>query len=388
MDSMKRVAAGLETLLGRRLDPVLGRRVGLVTNQSAVKSDLTSTLDALLAAGVTITALFAPEHGVTGQATDGARIESTTDHRTGLPVYSLYGDTRKPTADMLGGIDLMVFDIQDIGARFYTYLYTMAYAMEACGEAGKEFVVLDRPNPLGGVGMEGPVLEQKFASFAGLYPVPARYGMTIGEFARMVNSEFGAGVKLTVVPLSGWKRDMWFDQTGLAWVPTSPAMPALETAVVYPGACLTEGTNISEGRGTALPFQMGGAPWIDGYELAGKLNRAGLPGVRFRPVSFIPAASKYAGDECSGIQWHVMDRRVFLPVLTGVKVIETIRNLRPDEFEFRKPGADGRYFFDLLSGTDQLRLGLESGRTTEDIASDWAEGIEKFRSIRERYLIY
>jgi len=385
---MKCVATGIETLIGRRLGLVLGQRIGLVTNQNAVKRDLTSTLDAFLSAGVKITALFAPEHGIAGRATDGVRIESTIDHRTGLPVYSLYGDTRKPTAEMLDEIDLMVFDIQDIGVRFYTYLYTMAYAMEACCEAGKGFIVLDRPNPLGGDSVEGPVLEQKFASFVGLYPVPVRYGMTIGEFARMINSEPRIDVKLTVVPLSGWNRNMWFDQTGLPWIPTSPAMPSLETAIVYPGACFIEGTDISEGRGTALPFQVTGAPWIDGYELAGKLNRVDLPGIRFRPVSFIPTASKYAGDECSGIQWHVMDREAFLPVLTGLKVIEAIRNLWPEEFEFRKPGIDGRYFFDLLSGTDKLRMGLESGRTAEDIASDWTEGIEKFHSTREKYLMY
>lgn len=385
---MKRVKTGLETLLDRKPDLISSSKVGLITNQSAVTPDLTPAFDALLEAGVSVTALFAPEHGTTGQAADGEHIESFVDEQANIPIYSLYGVSKKPAPEMLADVDMLLFDIQDVGARFYTFLYTMAYAMEASAEAGKPFFVLDRPDPIGGVSVEGPVLNPQFSSFVGLYPVPVRFGMTIGEFARMINSEFGIGAELTVVPLSGWKREMWFDRTGLVWVPPSPAMPTLEAAAVYPGACLLEGTNVSEGRGASLPFQTTGAPWIVGGMLADELNRAKLPGIYFNPMRFTPTSSKYAGQECSGVQWQVTGREEFLPVMTGVKVVEIIHKLWPEKFAFREPGPDGRYFFDLLAGTDRLRLDIESGRSAEEIAAGWDGGIREFRAIRERYLLY
>ncbi|MEN6520478.1 MAG: DUF1343 domain-containing protein [Armatimonadota bacterium] len=385
---MAHVKTGIEILLDQRSSPVFKWRIGLITNRSAVTTDLTPSFDALLKAGVKVTALFAPEHGFTGQAADGERIESFIDEKTGIPVYSLYGTTKKPATEMLAGVDMLLFDIQDVGARFYTFLYTMAYAMEASAEAGKPFVVLDRPNPIGGISIEEPMLSPEFSSFVGFYPVPIRYGMTIGEFARMINREFGIGAELTAVPLSGWKREMWFDETGLPWVPPSPAIPTLETAAVYPGACLLEGTNVSEGRSTEMPFQTTGAPWIDSAKLADELNLAKLPGIRFDPVNFTPSSSKYAGFECSGVSWKVTDRDKFLPVMTGVKVIEIIHRLWPEEFEFRKPGPDGRYFFDLLAGTDRLRQDLESGRSAEEIAAGWKDGILEFCKVRRSYLLY
>ncbi|MEN6371230.1 MAG: DUF1343 domain-containing protein [Armatimonadota bacterium] len=385
---MAYVKTGIEILLDRRSGPVFDGKTGLITNRSAVTSDLTPSFDALLEAGVNITSLFAPEHGITGQAADGEHIASFVDEKTGIPVYSLYGTSKKPAPKMLAGVDVLLFDIQDVGARFYTFLYTMAYAMEASAGAGKPFIVLDRPNPIGGMSIEGPVLDPEFSSFVGLYPVPVRYGMTIGEFAGMINKEFGIGAELTVVPLSGWKREMWFNETGLPWVPPSPAMPSLEAAEVYPGACLLEGTNVSEGRGTAMPFQTTGAPWIDGSKLADELNQANLPGIHFNPANFTPLSSKYTGQECSGVFWQVTDRDKFLPVMTGVKVIEAIRRLQPKEFEFRKTGADGRCFFDLLAGTDRLRLDIESGRSAEEIAAGWEDGIREFCAVRRRCLLY
>jgi uncharacterized protein YbbC (DUF1343 family) len=385
---MKKVQTGLDVLLKEDLHIVKDRKIGFVTNHSAVTSDLTPAVDALIATGVGITTLFGPEHGVRGEFADGEEISSSTDPRTGLVTFSLYGAQKKPTPEMLSNVDLLLFDIQDVGSRFYTYLYTMTYAMQACAENGKQFIVLDRPNPIGGIAVEGPVLDRRFSSFVGLYPIPIRYGMTIGELARLFNAEFDINAELMVIPLRGWKREMWFEDTGLPWIPTSPAMPTIDTALVYPGACLLEGTNISEGRGTTQPFLTLGAPWIDGLVLAKELNSAGLSGVHFRPTHFIPSASKYNGLSCSGVALHVTERDDFLPVLTGVKIIETIRRLWPEDFTFREPGQDGRSFFDLLAGTDRIRLGLEADVSSDELAAEWTEDVSKFMSLRSGYLLY
>lgn len=385
---MDKVQPGLEVLLQRKINLVAGLNIGFITNHSSVTANLTSAVDTLIESGVKISAIFAPEHGVRGELADGQEFSESIDPRTGIPIFSLYGKTKKPTPEMLKDLDLLLFDIQDVGARFYTFLYTMALAIEACAEHNKRFVVLDRPNPLGGISVEGPVLEPQFSSFVGMYPIPIRYGLTIGETARLFNHEFGIDADLEVVPLDGWRREMWFDQTGLPWIPPSPAMPSLETAVVYPGTCLIEGTNISEGRGTSLPFQITGAPWINGRTLADKLNQAGLPGVRFRPTHFTPNASKYLNEQCEGIQIHVIDRNSFLPVLTGVKIIEVIQQLWPERFEFRQPDQNGRFFFDLLAGTDRIRLGIQAGMSAEEISSNWEPQINRFISKKEPYLLY
>ncbi|MBI2843110.1 MAG: DUF1343 domain-containing protein [Armatimonadetes bacterium] len=385
---MQRVRPGVETLINKSLSLVIKSRIGLITNQSAVTSRQTHTADELLAAEVQITALFGPEHGILGTAPDGVDVPHSTDESSGIRVFSLYGETRRPAPEMISDLDAIVFDIQDVGSRFYTFLYTMALSMQACTEHGKRFIILDRPNPIGGEMVEGPILDTRFASFVGLYPIPVRYGMTVGELAAMFNREFGIGSDLRIVPLSGWRRSMWFDQTGLKWIPPSPAMRSLETAIVYPGMCLLEGTNVSEGRGTAAPFQTFGAPWIDAERLSDELNHAGLPGVRFLPVQFVPNSSKYAGLACSGERIEISDRERFLPVLTGVKVMETLHRLWPNAFKFSGPQAGGRNFFDLLAGTDHLRLAVEAGQSADEIASSWKKGVESFTSLREKYLLY
>ena len=365
-----------------------GQKVGFVTNQTAVTYDSIPAVDALLHAKVNIISLFTPEHGIRGEALNGEKVASSTDSRTGLPIHSLYGQTKKPTPKMLQDLDLLLFDIQDAGARFYTFLSTMAYLMQACAENRKPFILLDRPNPLGGTAVEGPMLDNRFSSFVGLYPIPIRYGMTIGELALYINSEFGIDADLKVINMRGWRRNMWFDETGLAWIPPSPAMPTLDTAIVYPGTCLLEGTNLSEGRGTTSPFEFAGAPWVDGPAFSEALNHAKLPGVYFDIAEFTPTHSKYAGEICSGVRVRVADRERFLPVLTGIKITELAHRLWPGEMSFCEAVEDGRSFFDLLAGTDRIRLQILNGKTAEGIADGWSEEIQRFKINAARNFLY
>ena len=379
--------------------------MGLITNPTGVTPQLEAAAEALLRRGVKVTALFAPEHGLHASAPDAAAVASGRDRRTGLPVYSLYGETLRPTPQMLREVDALLFDMQDVGARFYTYIWTMSYAMEAAATVGLPFIVLDRPNPIGGQIVEGPLLEPAFASFVGRAAIPLRHGLTVGELARLFNKgtlieEDGSpvrpyhlrtpiGAELTVVPMEGWRREMWYDDTGLPWVPPSPAMPTLDAATLYPGTCLLEGTNLSEGRGTALPFQQIGAPWVDGYALADALNALDLSGVRFRAVRFRPTANKWAGQECEGVQLHVMDRQVLRPVTVGLHLIAAVRALHPDRFAWRKPGAgEARYHFDLLMGTDKVRRQLEAGVAVETIVADWEPERADFKDRRQAHLLY
>lgn len=385
---MATLITGLENLLNSQHQALMGHRIGLITNQSGVTADLVPSAIAIQATGLNITTLFSPEHGYGGTVADGKEIDNSTDSATGLPVCSLYGDNRKPTTEMLSNVDTILFDIQDVGCRFYTYLSTMALSMQACAANGKNFVVLDRPNPIGGIEVEGPVLNPRFASFVGMYPIPIRYGMTIGEVARLLNTEFGINAHLEVIPLINWKREMWFEDTGLPWIAPSPAMPTVDTTAVYPGTCLLEGTNVSEGRGTAAPFLTFGAPWIVADDLAHILNSTGLPGVLFTATEFIPTASKYSGEHCNGIAITITDRTIFSPVITGVKIVEIVRRMYPADFAFRGPEPESKHFFDLLAGTDQIRLGLEAGRSTEDLASEWSKELSEFENIRKRCMIY
>lgn len=399
----ERVHTGLEVLLARRLDLLRGRRVGLITNPTGVTLQLEGAAEALLRRGVKVTALLAPEHGLHASTPDAVAVSSGRDRRTGLPVYSLYGETLKPTPEMLREVDVLLFDVQDVGARFYTYIWTMSYAMEAAAAAGLAFIVLDRPNPLGGQIVEGPLLEPAFASFVGRAAIPLRHGLTVGELARFFNEHPGVSAaqasksflrtpiraELTVVPMEGWRREMCYDATGLPWVPPSPAMPTLDTATLYPGTCLVEGTNLSEGRGTALPFQQIGAPWVDGYGLVGGLNALHLPGVRFRPVRFRPTAGKWAGQECEGVHLHVTDRQVLRPVTVGLHLIAVVRTLHPERFAWRVPDAgEGRWHFDLLNGSDRVRRRLEAGASVEAIAAGWKAERADFETWRERHLLY
>jgi uncharacterized protein YbbC (DUF1343 family) len=383
------VRTGLETLLEGRLDVLAGRRIGLVSHAAAVLPDLTGIVTALLDAGVRLAALFGPEHGFAGAAPDGAQVADEIDRRTGLPLYSLYGEVQEPTPAMLAGLDALVVDFQNIGARYYTFVSTLYYVLRSAGQNSLPVFVLDRPNPINGVMIEGPLVEPGLESFVGIAPIPIRHGMTLGELALFMNTELRLGAPLTVVPMEGWARGMWFDETGLPWVPPSPAMPHLSTATVYPGTCFIEGTNLSEGRGTALPFELVGAPWLDGYALADRLNKLVLPGVRFRAHTFKPSASKFAGQVCEGIQVHVLDRLVFRPILTGLHVLAASRELAMDSFEFLQPGVKGKpLHLDLLAGTARVREYLTAGRTVEEITADWPPVSQEFERARAPYLLY
>jgi uncharacterized protein YbbC (DUF1343 family) len=384
------VKTGLQTLVEEAHSLTGSRRVGLVTQTAAVLPDLTNSVDALLRAGVNLCALYGPEHGLSGAAMDGASVGNVVDPASGLPVYSLYGDVQEPTPAMLAGVDLLVFDMQDVGVRFYTYLSTLFYVLRGAARAGLPVLVLDRPNPITGVRLEGPVVEAGFDSFIGILPgLPIRHAMTFGELAGWMAATAGIDADVRIVELQGWRRAMWFDQTGLPWVPTSPAMPHLHTATLYPGMCFLEGTNLSEGRGTSLPFEIAGAPWIDARALAGRMNALDLPGVRFRAVEFQPAASKFAGEACRGVQVHVMDREDFQPVRTALHLIVEARRLHPQAFAFRAPVRPGsRPHFDLELGTDLVRLAIERGQTVDGIMAGWEAQQAAFWSSALPFLRY
>ena len=374
---------GIEVLLHDRIDLVHGKNVGLITNPTGVNRELVSDVDLLAhTPGVHLVALFGPEHGIRGAQQAGASVGSGRDPITGLPVYSLYGKTRQPTPAMLTGVDVLVFDIQAVGARFYTYLYTMADAMKAAAAARIPIIVLDRPNPIGGTAVQGPVLDPKYASFVGEYPIPLRYGMTIGELAEFFNNQFHIGADLTVVKMRGWERSMYYDDTPLQFVMPSPNMPTETTALVYPGMGLAEGTNVSEGRGTTRPFEIVGAPWIDAERLSRVLNDKHLAGVRFRPVHFTPTFSKYEGKPCNGVEVHVMDRDAFNPVVVGLNVIATVHDLYPRQFAFN--ASD----FDRLVGNDWVRQDIEKGVPVAEMRRRWQKGLSQFKKIRQQYLLY
>jgi uncharacterized protein YbbC (DUF1343 family) len=367
---------------------VRNRRVGLVTNHSGVDGDLIATADRLHnTPGVELALLFGPEHGIRGDAEDGVTVTTGVDVRTGVSAVSLYGERRQPSADELAQIDVLLFDIQDVGVRFYTYLYTMSLSMVACAQAGVPFVVLDRPNPLGGINVAGNILDPAFASFVGLYPIPVRYGLSIGELARLFNSEFDIGVELHVVDMLGWQRQMRWEDTGIPWVAPSPNMPTPSTAGVYPGMCFFEGTNVSEGRGTTSPFEQVGAPYIDGFELADHLNQLQMPGALFRPVFFRPAFGKHEGETCRGVQLHVVEEPEFCPVRAGFSALAATRHLWPDDFEWRT-NASGIHNFDKLAGTDATRHAIDSGVSVEDLLIGWARDREAFEETRKNYLNY
>ena len=383
------IVTGLDLFISAQPDFLRGKRVGLVTHPAAVLPGLTSAVDALLDAGFRLTTLFGPEHGFDGSAADGAPVSDAVHPRTGLPVFSLYGPAQEPAPAMLTHVDVLVFDMQDVGARFYTFISTLFYVLRGAARAGKPVIVLDRPNPINGVRVEGPLVEPGLESFVGSVPVPIRHGLTTGELARYVNSEHHLGADLTVIEMRGWRRDMWFDQTGLPWVPTSPGMPQLSTVTVYPGLCFVEGTNLSEGRGTALPFELVGAPWLDGYELALSLNHLDLPGVHFRSLYFIPSTSKHAEHRCGGVQVHVTDREAFRPVTTGLHVVAACRAQAPERFEFLSSSWEGRPpHLDLLTGVASVRKGLAAGRPVAEITASWPQVEADFTTKRERYLLY
>jgi uncharacterized protein YbbC (DUF1343 family) len=381
------VKPGIEVLLD---DPgvVSGKKVGLITNPTGITSDLIHDVDALLEKGIDLVAVYGPEHGIRGTEQAGSVPGSYEDPKTGLPFYNLYGKKPEEIAPLFDQVDVVLFDIQDVGSRFYTYISTMAYAMEAAALRDKPFVVLDRPNPIGGEKVEGPVLEPDYKSFVGIFPIPVRHGMTVGELAALFNEQFleqeiGKKADLHVIKMKGWKRDMWFEETGLPWVLPSPNMPTVDTAAVYPGTCLFEGTNLSEGRGTTRPFELLGAPYIKGWELAERMNRLQLPGVVFREAYFSPTFSKYSGKNVGGVQVYVTDRNEYDPIRTALSLIAEVKALYPAEFAWRSDN-----WIDKLMGTDSVRKAIDSGRQVDEIVADWQEPLDQFKKMREKYYLY
>ncbi len=371
-----------------------GKRVGIVTNHTACNSAGKHITDIFLEMpNVYVTALFGPEHGIRGQADAGVKVASDYDPLSNVPIYSLYGKTRKPTSEMLKDVDILVFDIQDIGSRFYTYIWTMALAMESAAENDLTFVVLDRPNPLNGIDVKGNVLLPEFSTFVGMYPIPVRHGMTVGELAQMFNGEgwLKNGIKadLTVIPLKNWKREQWYDQTGLEFIKPSPNMPDLKTATIYPGLCLLEGTNVSEGRGTHKPFLQFGAPWIDSISLADSLNTLGLSGIYFKAQSFIPESipgmathPKYQGKRCNGVQIKIRKREALNAYFAGIRIVRTINKLYPDQFKWK------RNHFDRLCGTAEVRESIQNNQNINFLLKRFAKQQKEFKFSRKPYLLY
>ena len=386
-----RVRIGLERLLD---SPILdGRRVGLVSNPASVDGRLRHAADRLATHPRTrLAALFGPQHGFRSDVQDNM-IETGhgEDSVRRVPVHSLYSETREPTAAMLDGLDVLVIDLQDVGSRIYTFIYTMANCLIGARKHGVKAIVCDRPNPIGGVDVEGPMLEPGFESFVGQFPIPMRHGLTVGELARLFNEHFGIGAELTVVEMAGWRREMYWDDTRLPWVMPSPNMPTLDTAIVYPGMVLFEGTNLSEGRGTTRPFEISGAPWIDARELSGHMNALGLPGATFRPVWFEPTFQKHARQACGGCQIHVTDHRAFRPLLSSVALLAEYRRLDPQRFEWREPPYEYETVkrpIDILAGSSRLREQTEAGVPAREIAARWEDDVREFLKVRERFLLY
>jgi uncharacterized protein YbbC (DUF1343 family) len=391
------VQTGLARLAseGNKLVPLGGRRVGLLVNATSVDKELRHAIDLLRARpGIEVTALFGPEHGVRGDAQDMIGVDAAVDALTGLPVHSLYGHTEaslSPTPEMLEQIDVMVFDIQDVGSRYYTFVWTMVLAMRACAKAGKAFVVLDRPNPITGGHLEGAAIDPGFESFVGLVSCPNRHGLTAGEIARWRHAVEKMDLELAVISMRGWTRDMWFDQTGLPWVLPSPNMPTVDTALVYPGMCLVEGTELSEARGTTRPFELSGAPHIDGHRLARDMVAMGLPGVTPRPVVYTPTFHKHAFKPNGGVQLHVTDRDAFRPYRTGIAFLKACHDQDPAQFKWREKAyefVDTIPAIDLLAGNDAIRKGIEAGASLDDLAARWPRDEGAFAEERSAYLLY
>jgi uncharacterized protein YbbC (DUF1343 family) len=387
------VMPGIDRLLTADRRLIEGRRVGLLCNPASIDAKFQHTADRLFEdPGMTLAAIFGPQHGFRSDLQDNM-IETphTHDCRRKVPVFSLYSETREPTSDMLERIDVLVVDLQDVGTRVYTFVYTMANCMRAAARQGIPVVVCDRPNPIGGEDVEGALLQEPWTSFVGQFPIPLRHGMTIGELALMFNDEFAIGADLEVVPLEGWRRAMYHDETGLPWVIPSPNLPTLDSAIVYPGAVLIEGTMLSEGRGTTRPFELIGAPWIDGERLAREMNARQLPGVHFRPVFFEPTFQKHARHTCGGCQLHVLDRRTFLPVRTAVELIDEFRREQPARFAWRQPPYEYEHDkepIDILYGSDRLRRTLDADGDADALITSWGVDEEAFRRLRQKYLLY
>lgn len=389
----KAVKLGLEKVLDEQTDLLKNLRVGLICNQASVNHSFQHSADLFFEnSDINLTALFGPQHGIRGDVQDNM-VETShgIDKLTNLPIYSLYSETRQPTVEMLSDVDALVFDLQDVGCRVYTFIYTMANSMKACAELGKKFFVLDRLNPIGGVAVEGNTLEIGQESFVGQYPIPMRHGMTVGELAKFFNSEFDINCELEVVTMDNWNREDFYDETDAPWVMPSPNMPTVETAVVFPATVYFEGTQISEGRGTTRPFEIVGAPFIDADQYADALTAINFPGVIFRPINFLPTFQKHANQNCGGVFLHVTDREKFEPVITGLGMIKTAFDLYPNDFKWKNPPYEyvfDRNPFDVIAGTTKIREIFEENRELKDIKLSWQTDVKEFNQKRQKYLLY
>ena len=392
-NEVQAIELGLEALLEDGAALLEGARAGLICNQASVDHGFRHAADLLFShPDVDLRALFGPQHGIRGDVQDNM-IETAhgSDRKTSLPVHSLYSETREPTEEMLRDVDVLVFDMQDAGCRIYTFIYTLANCMRAAAKFGKRVVVCDRPNPINGIGIGGNILEPEYASFVGQFPLPTRHGMTVGELARMFNDHFSINCDLEVVPMNGWRREFWHDDTDAPWVLPSPNMPTLDSATVFPGTVHFEGTQVSEGRGTTRPFELIGAPYIDADAYADKLNALNLPGVFFRSCGFQPTFQKHAGVTCGGVQIHVTDRDQFEPVFMGVAMVKLVHDMCPNEFRWKVPPYEYVYDknpFDVIAGTNKIREAFEQGLELDAIRESWERPLLEFKQLRESFLIY
>ncbi len=387
------VRLGLEKILNEQISLLKNLRVGLICNQASVNHKYKHAADLFFEhPDINLAALFGPQHGIRGDVQDNmVETAHSIDKKTRLPVYSLYSETREPDEEMLKDLDALVFDLQDVGTRVYTFIYTMANAMRACAKSGKKMFVLDRPNPINGLNIEGDLLEKGHESFVGQFPIPMRHGLTVAELALMFNREFAINCDLTVIEMDGWQRNYFYDETDCPWVMPSPNMPTVETTAVFPGMVFFEGTQVSEGRGTTRPFEIVGAPFIDENELAHALKSLELGGVIFRPINFLPTFQKYQGETCNGVFIHVVDRDNFQPVITGLALVSLIYNLYKESFKWKNTPYEyvfDRNPFDVIAGTLKTRQFIENNEDIKTVKHYWQENVKEFERNREIYLLY
>lgn len=394
MNNSVRTRLGVEVLLSEKIDLIRGLRVGLVCNQASVLPETFRHAADVFHEhpDINLTTLFGPQHGIRGDVQyNMIETPHVRDSRTGIMVYSLYSEVREPTEEMVQDIEAFVVDLQDVGCRIYTFVYTMANCMRAAKKFGKKVIVCDRPNPIGGNTIEGNITEDAFKSFVGQFELPTRHGMTIGELAKMFNEHFGIGCDLDVVQMTGWSRDMWGDETGLPWILPSPNIPDVDTCVVFPATVHIEGTELSEGRGTTLPFFLNGAPFIDPYAWAEELRKFDFPGVAFREAYFRPWFAEWVDETCGGVQIHITDREAFTPVIVGIAMVKTIFEMHPDKFQWRQNAYEyvfDKNPFDVICGTDKVRKQIEHGTSVKEIEESWITGLEVFGKTRQSFLIY
>ena len=392
-NNLIKVEIGLENILSGKIELLRNRKIGLICNQASVNHKFEHAADLFFEhPEINLTTLFGPQHGIRGDVQDNMiETSHTIDTKTGLPVYSLYSETREPTEDMLKEVDTLVFDLQDVGCRVYTFIYTMAYAMRACAKYGKKFIVLDRPNPINGNDIEGNLLEKGHESFVGLFPIPMRHGMTVGELALLFNTEFSINCDLEIISMNNWNRKLFYDETDCPWVIPSPNMPTVDTAVVFPGTVMLEGTKVSEGRGTTKPFEIVGAPYFDDEAYHQKLKSLNLPGIIFRPTNFLPTFQKHKNAGCAGVFLHITDRNAFQPVLTGVAVIKVAYDLFGNDFQWKDTPYEyefDRNPFDVINGTTKIREFIEAGSDLGEIKHFLNKDVKHFADTREKYLLY